>query len=639
VRKNINYYIAALVALTTFIIYLSVLRNEFVEWDDIDYVVENLHIRSLDLAFFRWAFFDFSASNWYPLTWISHAVDYAIWGLNPLGHHLTNSMLHAANAFVVVFLIIKVLKAVKESIPQSERMLVLRERTILLTAGVTGLLFGLHPLHVESVAWVSERKDLLCALFYLLSIMAYVRYADDVSDKAHRAERIGSAPCAKRFAFCTNKHYLGALVFFILALLSKPMAITLPVVLLILDWYPLNRVASFRALRTAVVEKLPFLVLSLASAVLTILAQRSGGAMELMEIIPLSTRLLVAVNSLTAYLWKMILPLNLIPFYPYPRDASILSLEYLVPAVLVLGITITCAAMVKKQRVWLAAWGYYVATLIPVLGIVQVGSQSMADRYTYLPSLGPFLIMGLGAAWLFGKAKTVKKWGLIISVFSAVIAITVGITLSYLTVRQIGIWKNGIVLWTYVIQKEPEKLPFAYDNRGIAFAKLGQLDRALDDYNTAIALDPSSTDAYNNRGLSLDEMGLREKARADFEKAIALNPRNYLAYNNLGVSYGKDGLYQRSIDYFLKAISIHPQYADSYCNLGLSYFNRNQYDRALENYNKAIDLKQNFVMAYLDRGNLYLITGKNELALADYRKACDLGNKNACNAFHQITRE
>jgi TPR repeat protein len=579
--RKAQLVLAGIVALMTLLVYLPALRNGFVGvWDDNTYIVENPHIRSLDAVFFRWAFLDFHASNWHPLTWISHAVDYMLWGLNPLGHHLTNIVLHAVNTLVVALLIIRLLEAAKEYDSEAGLPSVLNERMIMIAAGVTGILFGIHPVHVESVAWVAERKDLLCALFFLVSIMAYTSY----------------------LSYKTYKTYMLTLVFFILALMSKPMAVTLPVVLLILDWFPFGRIRSFKTLWAASIEKLPFIVLSLVSSFITIFAQRSGESIISLEFAPLSSRLLVAVQSLLAYLGKMLLPLNLVPFYPYPKSISVFSLEYLPAIGLAIGITAACAVLVKKHKFWLSAWGYYVVTLIPVLGIVQVGNQSMADRYSYLPSLGPFLIAGLCVSGIAEKAGAFPRRRIFVTFAGAAGVIVAFFTLSYGTVRQIDIWENGFTLWDHTIAKGFE-----------------------------------SAAAYNNRGLSLDERGLRENARVDFEKAIALDPRNYFAYNNLGVLYGKEGSYQTSIEYFLKAIAINPRHADSYCNLGLSYFNLNQYDNALEHYNKAIDLKPDFDMAYLDRGILLFTIGEKERALADYRKACDLGNGKACEAFHLAT--
>lgn len=593
---NVKYYLASLAALATLMLYLPALRNEFVGvWDDNAYIAENVAIRSMNLAFFRWAFFDFHASNWHPLTWISHAVDYALWGPNPMGHHLTNIILHAANTAIVVLLTLKMLEIVKERTIQNTSTIFLTDRTILIVAGVTGLLFGLHPIRVESVAWVAERKDLLCALFFLLSVTMYTSY---VRTGCHEAPR------EELFSRLFNKRYLITLGFFILALLSKPMAVTLPVVLLILDWYPFNRIRSLKTLRTASIEKIPFLALSLASSIITILAQRAGESITSLEFVPLASRVLIASRSLVVYLGKMILPLNLIPLYPYPKDIAMFSLEYLLAISLTMGITAACVALVKKQKFWLSAWGYYVVTLIPVLGIVQVGKQSMADRYTYLPSLGPFLMAGLCVAWIVRKAKNVPKWSILVKSACTAGVLIVLFSMSYITFQQIGIWKNGFVLWNHVIAKGFE-----------------------------------SSTAYNNRGISLDDMGQRDRAIADYEMAITLDPRNYFAYNNRGVLYGRDGLYHISIEYFLKAIALNPRHADSYCNLGLSYFYMNQYNNALENYNKAIELKQDFDMAYLNRGEVFFITGNKELAIKDYWKACNLGNRNACNAYHRLTQD
>jgi hypothetical protein len=430
---NLKYFLAAAIALITITIYLSCLQNDFVEWDDDAYVFENPHIRSLNGAFFKWALFAFYESNWHPLTWLSHAVDYAIWGLNPLGHHLTNIALHAINTFLVVFLVIRLLEARKERTIRKGPPSFLNERAILIAAGTTGLLFGLHPIHVESVAWVAERKDLLCGLFFLLGLIAYTNYAGEAGDEP---------PSKNRASPFFDNHYLGTLGLFILALLSKPMAVSLPAVLLILDWYPFNRIRSGRMYWAACVEKLPFFALSLASSVVTVLAQRAEGSMTLTDVVPLSTRLLVAAKSLTAYLGNMALPLDLAPFYPYPKSASILSVEYLLPLVLAAAITVAAVIMARKQALLPAAWSYYVVTLLPVLGIIQVGGQEMADRYTYLPSLGPFVLVGTGAAWAWEHGQALLRWGAVTRgacLFTAALALGF---LSYATVVQTGIWRN-----------------------------------------------------------------------------------------------------------------------------------------------------------------------------------------------------
>jgi Tfp pilus assembly protein PilF len=658
--QNYRYYLAALVSLITFVVYLSSLHHEFVEWDDAQYVVENLHIRSMNIAFIKWAFAGFHAGNWHPLTWISHAIDYAIWGLNPLGHHLTNVILHAANTFVVVLLIIDLLNVLKETTIKRRPSEFLHERMILITGGVTGLLFGLHPLHVESVAWVAERKDLLCALFVLLSVTLYTKYVNSLNNEPAEEKS------ALRFF---NKQYFFALVFFILALLSKPMAVTLPFVLLILDWYPFKRIQSLKTFRATFIEKIPLIALSLISSVLTVLAQRAGGALASIESIPLSTRLLVGARSLIAYLWKMIWPLNLTPFYPYPTNVSLLSLEYLFTIAFVVGITIICIVRAKKQRLWLSVWSYYVMTLIPVIGIVQVGRQAMADRYTYLPSLGPFLIMGLGVAWASRKINTLPQWGLIIKFLGAAISILVFVSMSYLTFRQIGIWNNSIRLWSYVIEKHPERAHLVYYFRGLAFLNTDQFDKAIEDFDIAISLEPYFSDAflnrgnafekigkfdkaienfdkaialrpsyeaYFNRGMTFEKMGLPDKAIADYDSAIALKPSRYEAYYAGGRLYGKTGLFDKSIEYFNKYIAINPNHAESYNNRGLSYVYIGRDDRALEDFNKAIALDQNIAVTYRNRGNLYLRMGNKEFAHSDFQKACDLGDEKGCNALKAV---
>ncbi len=515
--KKIQYYLAVLAAFATLLVYLPALHNDFAELDDAVYVLQNPFIRSFDSTLLRWAFFHFTAANWHPLAWLSHALDYALWGLKPLGHHLTNIILHAVNTALVVLLAAKLLERAGDRSALHTPASFLNDRTIRITAGVTGLLFGLHPVHVESVVWVAERKDLLCAFFFLLSITAYVKYADS-QESGVRGQ--GSARNTKeksgRKKFLTNRHYLLTLCFFILALMSKPMAVTLPVVLLILDWYPLNRIQSFKNLRDAIVEKAPFLVLSILSSIVTMMAQQTGGAMKMMAIVPLTTRVLVAVQTLLTYLGKMLVPVKLIPFYPYPKDASLYSFEYASAIIMAVGITAACMVAAKRQKAWLSAWGYYVITLVPVLGLIQVGEQSMADRYTYLPSLGPFFIAGLGTAWAARKSRCANRGETISSFPAVILTLSIAILLSYATLRQVRLWRNGITLWSSVIEREPTQVPFAYRFRGQAFEKAGRFDRAA----------------------------------ADYRKAIALNPRFIETYNDLGILYGRARLYEQAIEVF-----------------------------------------------------------------------------------------
>jgi Tfp pilus assembly protein PilF len=621
-RRHLKSFLAVAVSLLAFAVYLSALQNEFVHWDDDRYIFENLHIRSLDISFFKWAFFDFYAGNWHPLTWISHALDYAIWGLNPMGHHLTNNILHAVNTFLVVLLSVRILEIWKERTGGENA------RGMLIAGGVTGLLFGLHPLHVESVAWASERKDLLCALFFLLSIMAYTQYAIKTfvsfplvgnpfrhsviptcsesllkKDSGQARMTNGQAGMTKPQHFL-NKQYLLSLGFFILALMSKPMAVTLPVVLFILDWHPFDRVRSFKEFRVSVVEKLPFIALGIVSTVVTVFAQRAGGTIRSLEFAPLSVRVLVGFKALIFYLWKMIWPLDLIPFYPYPKEASFFSLEYLSAIVVVLGITMTCIIMARKQKAWLSAWGYYVVTLLPVLGFVQVGKQAMADRYMYLPSLGPILLVGLFAAWVWVSAERLGKRGQTARVVALAVLVCVTASLSYISFRQIGIWRNSIVFWSYVIEKEPERVPVAYNNRGVAYNKLGMTDKAINDFSRSVALDPSEFKAFHNRGVLYRNMGLLDKAIGDFDKAIQINP----------------------------------EHGETYIRRGITYFLIGQKERALKDFDEAISLNKDNHEAYLNRGTFYFSIGNYELAASDFQKACYLGSREGCARSAMMTK-
>ncbi len=601
--SKVKYSIAASIAFLTFLVYLPVLRNDFVGWDDGTYVVNNPFVHALNETLLMRAFLNFYAGNWHPLTWISHALDYAVWGLNPLGHHLTNNLLHAINTFWVVLLVVTLIEAIRGRQPLSSQVvglsrtdsttqqfnsstsafMVRDSHFTFIPACMTGLLFGLHPIHVESVAWVAERKDLLCALFFLLSTMAYTEYAWTVITPS-------SSSYLER-GWQSRGHYLLSLFFFILALLSKPMAVSLPAVLLILDWYPFGRIASLKTFRTSLVEKIPFFALGLASSVITILAQKAGGAMSMMEFVPLTTRTLVAAKSLISYLVKMMFPMNLLPLYPYPGNVSFLSLEFLAPVILITGTTAACGAILKREKLWLAIWLYYIVTLIPVLGIIQVGAQPMADRYTYLPCLGPFLAAGLLSAWIYRRIWTARKRALFLRIGSIAAAAAVFVSLSYVTLKQISVWRNGITLWSYVIEKEPLKVPRAYNNGGLALMERGRIDEALDYFHTAVRLDPANASAFNNLGLAYKTKGMFDEAIEQFQKALSISPDDPEVHNNLGVAYKYKGLYEKAKEQCQIALSLKPDYAEAHFNLGSIYLETGALDKAKEEFEAGLKMR------------------------------------------------
>ena len=623
--------VAGFTALIALLVYLPALRNEFLVWDDSAYVTRNPLIRSLDLAFLRSAFLEFRASNWHPLTWVSHALDYAIWGLNPVGHHLTNIILHAINTALVVLVTIRLIRLDRGREGTQGAASWLNERGSMIIAGVTGLLFGLHPIHVESVAWVAERKDLLCALFFLMSILAYGKFVSGTL----RTTLSGVARTGR-----LSISYALALCFFALALMSKPMAVSLPFVLLIIDWCPAGRIHSLRSFWGVFVEKLPFLLLSLGSSVITLLAQRSGDALVTLSDVPLSSRVLVAANSVIGYLQNILLPTNLLPYYPYPSDVILFSLTYLAPVLLVFLITALCIVAARTQGFWLSIWSYYLVTLIPVLGIVQVGGQAMADRYVYLPGIGAFLLAGLAAAWVWRRVGDLKTGMSFLKATGAAFAAVLCIALGYLTVRQTGFWQNGVTLWSHAIARSsPEDIDFVYRNRAQEFFHKGQFALAIQDYSQALAWNPNSYETHLNRGMAYSETGQFDGAIADFDRAIALCPRCSEAYNNKGMLYGKVGLYDKAIGQFSKAIDIDPDRYRMYYNRGLAHFLAGQNARALNDLNRALELNGDDAQAFGARGNLFLRTGRADLALLDFQKACDLGDREGCRVLKTLTRQ
>jgi len=552
-NKNINrvYFIAFIIALTTFLVYLPALENGFVNWDDYVYVYKNSNIQSLDFRFLKWASSAVVSSNWHPLTILSYAVDYAFWGLNPIGYHLTNIVLHAVNTFLVFVLAYKLISYSK--LPA------------IFISAIIALLFGIHPLHVESVAWVSERKDVLCGVFFLLTIISYIRYISDVSRK--------------------RLFYFISLIFFIFSLTSKPMAVSLPVVLLILDYYPFNRLKTHGTKRL-LIEKFPFLLLSLASSIITIWAQSTEGALKTLEKLPLLERIVVAGRAYVFYLEKMILPLDLAPLYPYPIKGVFSSPEYIAFLVIFLIITAVTIRSFKKNSLFLAVWLYYIITLLPVIGIVQVGGQAAADRYTYLPSLGPFLIGGILIGTLYERASKKHRIPII-----AVLLLFLGIFIN-MTINQIGIWRDPITLWSHEIKIFPESAYVAYSNRGIVYFDLKNYTQAINDFNKAIELNPQYVKAYYNRGVAYNSLGMYEQALNDLNIAIELNPQDAKACHTRGITYANSGNYQKAIMDLQKAIELDPGYAEAYYNTGLVYQRIGDREKALAYFNKAAELNR-----------------------------------------------
>ncbi|MFQ5465067.1 MAG: tetratricopeptide repeat protein [Thermodesulfobacteriota bacterium] len=528
---------AAAAALLAFAVYLPTLAGGFVNWDDPTYIYKNEMIRSMDGEFFRWAFTSVVSGNWHPLTMISHAVDYALWGLAPWGHHLTSILLHAVNTALVFFLTLRVVNMARRT--EGARG---RAARGLAAAFITSVLFAVHPLHVESVAWLSERKDLLSALFYILALLAYLGYATGRG----------------RVSYCLS------LVFLTLSLMSKPMAVSLPLVLLILDWYPLGRLrfdgGRGRTLRVAA-EKLPFFALAGVFSLLTLWAQGQAAAVSSLESAPLASRLLVASRGYIFYLVKMFVPAGLAPYYPYPGEIRFLSMELLGPVVIFAALTALAAASIRKRRWFAAAWLTYLVTLAPVAGIVKIGAMAAADRYFYIPGVAPLVLIGAGA----GALAHARKKGIMAAV---VVAAAV---LSVLTVRQIGVWKDSITLWTHEISIYPDSVPLAYANRGIAYGGEGRIALALADFSRAAEIKPDFAKAYYNRANAYDILGRKEEAIEDLSAAIRVKPRYLKAYYRRGVLYAGLGRYPEAARDLEAAVELAPGFRPALLALGRVY--------------------------------------------------------------------
>lgn len=605
--------VALLVAIVTFIVYLPSLNNEFVNWDDEEYVYKNLNIRQLDLDFFRWIF-QFHKANWHPLTWLSHAIDYQIWGLNPMGHHLSSIILHSMNTFLVSILTVLLILRVKlseSSFPKTNEGLFTRA---IIAGGVTALLFGIHPLHVESVAWVAERKDVLSTFFVLLSLIFYVNYV------------------IRQESSKQSLYYSASLIFFILALMSKPMAVTLPVILVILDIYPFQRFSFRKGIKEqqgVIIEKIPFFFFSVISTILTIMAQHAGGAIKSFEMYPLYNRIAVAIKGLFFYLEKMVFPSKLSPYYPYPKDVSFLSPEYMISIIAVVTISLFCVLSWKRgKKIFSAVWVYYVVTLLPILGIIQIGKQAAADRYTYIPSIGIFLLTGIGISIIIERIKNSPYPLMRNKMIFPIPLVLLFCLMGALTVKQIEIWKNSIVLWSSVIKRFPDDA-VAYINRANAYLIKGNYRESIKDFDMAIKLNPSYPPAYLNRALAYKRLGKREEALSDLNRVIEINPQYSEGYNNRGLIYRALGDYKSAIKDFSMAIELHSGYSALYFNRAGVYFELGDYKNALKDLDKAIELEPKDIVAYINRCRVHNLAANYQQGIYDCSKAIKMDPRNA----------
>jgi tetratricopeptide (TPR) repeat protein len=529
------FILCVLAGLAAFLVYSPSLGNGFVTWDDTTYVVRNPNIRSLGREFFRWAFTTPVSSNYHPLTMITLAIDYAVFGLGATGYHVVNTAWHSIDTALFLLLAARLMQASGAA---------LSRRELLFAALLAALFFGLHPLHVESVAWVSERKDVLSTFFFLLALLSYLRYATT----------------GRKALF-----YGLALLMFVLSLLSKPMAVTLPVVLLILDYYPLRRTRA--GWPRLIIEKIPFFALSAASAVVTLITQKSGGSIQGAEFYSNTDRIIIPIRAYAFYLYKLVLPTGLSPIYPLPPQRGFFD----APTLLSLGalLVITAFAIIKARRgrsIYLAVWLYYLVTLLPVIGFIKVGGQAAADRYTYITTMG-FLIL----AGLFFATFWKRRYGPGPRYVATAIAAAVLIVFSYMTVAQARIWHDPITFWSHIIKNYPEDVPIAYNKRGVAFAKAGAYRLAEADLTEAIRLETDKSFPYYNRAKVRVSLGDIDGAIEDYTALLGLDPGYTRVYFERALLYERTGRYGLAIQDMEKALELQPGLGEAYVVLARLY--------------------------------------------------------------------
>ncbi|MGB7567432.1 MAG: tetratricopeptide repeat protein [Chitinivibrionales bacterium] len=484
-QKRLAIGIALLLAIVTLIVYNGVFKSDFLNFDDDVYITSNNHVlQGLTLDGFKWALSARYANNWHPLTWISHMMDVQLFKLNPAGHHFTSLFFHIL-ATLLLFGFLRYLTGK------------------LWISGFIAALFALHPLHVESVAWVAERKDVLSAVFWFAALWAYVYYV--------RRPNIG--------------RYLTVLMLFGLGLLSKPMLVTLPIILLFLDYWPLERLNKQNFGRVAA-EKLPMLLMSIASAIITIIAQKE--AVAGLNRLNLGTRLSNAAMSYCTYIGQAFWPTRLAVYYPFVQNRSLIIIAVCV--MLLIMISFTAFWIGRREKYLIFGWLWYLVTLIPVIGIMQVGGQGHADRYTYIPFIGIFITVAWGLSFAVDKLKSSKKMLMQIPLLFILIAI------SFKTWEQVGYWKNGVTLYRHAIDVT-KKNDLAYNNLGFLLSLNGQTNEALDMFQKAVDINPNFGDAEYNLANALMHFGRTDEAVVHFRKALDINPNDTKSINNLCEAY------------------------------------------------------------------------------------------------------
>ncbi|HNW44639.1 MAG TPA: tetratricopeptide repeat protein [Elusimicrobiales bacterium] len=587
-----------LVLLVTCAVFLPSLDNGFLNWDDAAALLQNPHYRGLGLEQLKWMFTTGYGGPYQPLSWLTLGADYLLWGLDPFGYHFTNVLLHGLNALAFYFLCLRLLVLAGREAPAPAAELSL-------AAGFAALFFSVHPLRVESVSWVTERRDVLCGLFYVLALNFYLA---------------ARGPGGEKYSF--RRRHLLPLAAFLLALLSKGMAVTLPLALLLLDIYPLRRlpVAAGRwrspESRPVWLEKLPYFFLAAVFGTIGYICQAQAGALAYGQGTGLAPRAAQSLFAAAFYIRKTLLPLGLSPLYRLPEGFGLLSLAALLSGAALALLTAGTFSLRRRWPAVPAAWAFYLAALSPVSGLVRFGVQAAADRYTYLPCLG---FAALAGAALLAARRALPRRGR----FCAAGALLILVGLAGLTWRQQGVWRNSETLWAHALALDPG-LDYAQNNLGLVLAERGDTDAAEKKYRAALLQNPRNAEAHYNLGRVMDAQGRTAEAEKSYRAALQVTPGYARAHNNLGAVLAAQGRPDAAVEQYREALRLNPELAEAHYNLGLILEARSETAGAEQEYRAALRLSPGYAAAHNNLGVVLDARGRTAEAERHYRAALEL---------------
>lgn len=587
-------------ALITFAAFLPALWNDFVNWDDDKILYDNPYYRGLGWEQLKWMFTTVLMGHYQPLTWLSFAVDYQFWGMAPFGYHLTSLLLHAANAVLFYWVGRRLLRA---ALAPGEAA----AWRLDLCAGLAALLFAIHPLRVESVAWATERRDVLSGLFYFGTIYFYLRAGEN------------SQPSKQR------RWLAVAVIAYLLSLLSKAMAMTLPAILLLLDVYPLRRLsggpASWfkRNSRAVLYEKLPFVILAMGFAAAALFAQQVTGALKPLEHLNILSRLLQAGFAYMFYLWKTLLPFGLAPIYELPVESGSWFWLFVLATGATVALTLTLFGLKRRWPMVFACWVYYVVVLAPVTGVAQSGPQLVADRYSYLACLSwPLLLAGGLFHWSLPQSRWSGR-----QQFFAAGGFLIVLGLGILTWQQTTVWRSPIALWQHGTAVQP-LASIAHYNLGRAYERENNHAQAIDSYRRAVAVNPSYAKAHFNMARLLALKGLDGEAMAHYRRTIAIRPDHADAHNDLGLLLEIKGDDGAAMALFRKALELEPDHYQAYFNLAELLAKQGDLVNATANYRQALRVNPNEAALQVRLAIALARQGQLESATGHFRRAVDL---------------